>query len=95
MPRLVKYETVEKNWIEQSLALFDARIWLQYNKDKEYATILQGKVCTQYREHIEGIQYFKVDWITGSTNYRSSPANDHAEGIHIKKQCNVVTNQVE
>ena len=64
------------------------------NKDEEYATILRGKVCTQYREHIEGMQYFKVNWITGSTNYRSSTATDRAEGIHIKKRCNVVTNQM-
>ena len=27
-PRLVKYKTVEENWIEKSLALFDARTWL-------------------------------------------------------------------
>ena len=68
-PRLVKYETVKENWIEKSLAPFDARIWLQYDKDGEYATNLHCKVCMQFREHIEEIQYFKQDWITGYTNY--------------------------
>ena len=53
-----------ENWIEKSLATFDARIWLQYDKDGEYATNLRCKGCTQFREHIEGIQYFKEDWIT-------------------------------
>ena len=52
-PRLVKYKTAEENWIEKSLALFDARIWLQYDKDGEYATNLRSKVCTQFREHIQ------------------------------------------
>ena len=84
-PRLVKYKTVEVNWIEKSLAPFDAKIWLQYDKDGEYATNLLCKVCTQFREHIEGIQYFKEDWITGSTNYRSSNATDHAEGVPHKE----------
>ena len=45
-PRLVKYKTVEEKWIEKSLASFDARIWLQYDKDGEYATNLCCKVCT-------------------------------------------------
>ena len=80
----MKYKTVE-NWVEKSLALFDARIWLQYNKDREYATNLHCKVCTQFRERIEGIQYFKEDWITGSTNYRSSNAIDHVEGVSHKE----------
>ena len=81
----MKYKIVEENWIEKSLALFDARIWLQYDKNGEHATNLRCKVCTQFREHIEGIQYFKEDWITGSTNYRSSNATDHAEGVPHKE----------
>ena len=85
VPRLVKYKTVEENWIEKSLAPFNARIWLQCNKDGEYATNIRCKVCTQFREHIEGIQYFKEDWITGSTNYRSSNATDHAESVPHKE----------
>ena len=84
-PRLVKYKTVEVNWIEKSLAPFDAKIWLQYDKDGEYATNFRCKVCTQFREHIKGIQYFKEDWIIGSTNYRSSNATDHAEGVPHKE----------
>ena len=84
-PRLVKYKTVEVNWIEKSLAPFDAKIWLQYDKDGEHATNLLCKVCTQFREHIEGIQYFKEDWITGSTNYHSSNAIDHTEGVPHKE----------
>ena len=84
-PRLVKYKTVEVNWIEKSLAPFDAKIWLQYDKDGEYATNLLCKVCTQFREHIEGIQYFKQDWITGYTNYCSSNTVDHAEGVPHKE----------
>ena len=51
-PVLVKYKTVEENWIEKSLVPFDERIWLQYDKDGEYATNLRCKVCTQFREHI-------------------------------------------
>ena len=27
-PRLLEYKTVEENWIEESLAAFNARIWL-------------------------------------------------------------------
>ena len=81
----MKYKTVEENWIEKSLAPFDARIWLQYDKDGEYATNLRCKVCTQFREHIEGIQYFKEDWITGSTNYPSSNAIDQAESVPHKE----------
>ena len=84
MPRLVKYKTVEENWIEKSLAPFNARIWLQCNKDGEYATNIPCKVCTQFREHIEGIQYFKEDWIAGSTNYCSSNAINQAEGVSHK-----------
>ena len=80
-PRLLKYKTVEENWIEKSLAPFDARIWLQYNKDREFFC----KVCTQFREHIEGIQYFKEDWITGSTNCHSSNAIDYVEGVSHKE----------
>ena len=81
----MNYKTVEENWIEKSLAPFDARIWLQYNKDGEYASNLHCKVCTWFRKHIEGIQYFKGDWISGSTNYWSSKAIDHAEGVSHKE----------
>ena len=56
MPILLKCKTVEKNWIEKSLAPFHARIWVPENKDGKYATSLRCKVCTQFREHIEGIQ---------------------------------------
>ena len=84
-PRLVKYKTVEENWIEKSLAHFDTRIWLLYDKDREYATNLCCKVCTQFREHFTGIQYFKEDWITASTNYCSSNAIDHTEGVPHKE----------
>ena len=82
MPRLVKYKTVEENWIEKSLVPFHARIWLQYEKDGEYATNLRCKVCTQLREHNKGTQYSKEDWLTGSTNCRSSNAIDHAGVPH-------------
>ena len=34
----------KKNWIKKSLAPFDARIWLQYVKDGEYATNLHCKL---------------------------------------------------
>ena len=84
-PRLVKYKTVEEHWIEKSLALFDARIWLQYDKDGENRTNLCCKVCTKFRERTEGVQYFKEDWITGSANYRSSNAIDHAEDVSHKE----------
>ena len=73
VPRFLEYKTVEENWIEESLALFNARIWL-YDKDGEYATNLLCKVCTQFREHIERIKYFKENWITGLTNYHSPNA---------------------
>ena len=85
VPRLAKYKTIEENWIEKSLVLFDARIWLQYDKDGEYATNLHCKRCTKFREHIEGIQYFKKDWITGSTNYCSSNAFHQTEGVSHKE----------
>ena len=81
----MNYKTVEGNWIEKSLVPFDARIWLQYNKDGEYATNFHCKVCTQFTEHIERIQYFKEDWISGLTNYQSSKAIDHAEGVSHKE----------
>ena len=91
----MKYKIVEENWIEKSLALFDARIWLQYDKNGEHATNLRCKVCTQFREHIEGIQYFKEDWITASTNHCSSNAIDHAEGVPHKEAMNIITNHLE
>ena len=40
---------------------------------------------TQFREHTEGMQYFKEDWMTGSTNYPSSNAIDNAEGVPHKE----------
>ena len=85
VPRLLEYKIVEKNWIEKSLVPFNARNWLQYDKDREYATNLGCKVCTQFRERIEGIKYFEEDWITGSTNYHSLNKINHAEGISHKK----------
>ena len=94
-PRLMKCKTVEENWLEKSLAPFNERIWLQYDKDGEYATNLRYKVCTQFREHIEGIQYFKEDWITVSTNDHSSNAIDHTEGVPHKEPQNIITNQLE
>ena len=86
-PRLLKYKTVEENWIEKSLAPFDGRNWLQYDKDREYAANLGCKVCSQFREHIEGIKYFKEHWITRSTNYCSPNAVNHAEGVSHKNVC--------
>ena len=52
-------------------------------------------MCTQFREHIEGIQYFNVDWITGSTNYRSPNAIDHAEGVSYKETMKHYYKQLE
>ena len=40
---------------------------------------------TQFREHIEGIKYFKEDWIPGSTNYHLPNAINHTEGVAHKK----------
>ena len=53
--------------------------WYLYNKDGEYATNLYHKVFAQFKEHIGGI------WITRSTNYHSSNANDHVEGVSHKE----------
>ena len=36
-------------------------------------------------EHVEGIKYFKEDWITGTTNYRSPNPINHTEGASHKK----------
>ena len=54
-------------------------------------------MCTQFREHFEGIQYFKEDWITASTNYCLTNATDHTEGIPHKEPRNIptITNQLE
>ena len=49
-PRLSKYKTVDENGIQNFLAVFDARNWLQYDKDREYATNLRCKLCTQLKE---------------------------------------------
>ena len=38
VPWLLKYKNVEENWIRESSAAFNARIWLLYNKDEEYST---------------------------------------------------------
>ena len=54
-PRLSKYKTVDKNGIKKFLAVFDARNSLQYDKDREYATNLRCKVCTQLKELKETI----------------------------------------
>ena len=55
------------------------------DEDREYATNLRCKVCAQFREHIEGIQYSKEDWIAGSTNYCLSNTTDHAKGVSHKE----------
>ena len=87
VPWLLKHKIVQENSIEESLGAFNARIWLQYDKDGEYATnqLHHSKVCTQFREHIEGIKYFKEDWITGTTNYHLSNPINHTEGVSHKK----------
>ena len=53
--------------------------WYLYNKDREYATNLYRKVFAQFKEHIGGI------WIIRSTNYHSSNAIDHVEGVSHKE----------
>ena len=50
----------------------DARNRLKYDKDRN-----RCKVFAQFTEYIEGIKYFKEDWISGSTNQRSSNAINH------------------
>ena len=86
-PWLLKYKTVEEKWIEESLVAFNTRIWQwEYDKDGEYATNHSSKVCTKLREHIEGIKYFKGDWITRSTNYCSHNTINHREGVSHKKK---------
>ena len=58
----------------------DARNRLKYDKDRS-----RCKVFAQFTEYIEGIKYFKEDWISGSTNQRSSNAINHTEGASHKK----------
>ena len=50
MLRLLKYKTVEENWRKKSLAPFNARNWLQYNKDICNFSLLKS-VCTIQRSH--------------------------------------------
>ena len=85
MLRLLKYKTVEENWIEKSLAPFDARNLLQYDKDRETTAVVPCKVFTQFREHIEGIKYFKEDWLSESTNQCLFNAINHTGGVSHKK----------
>ena len=58
----------------------DARNRLKYDKDRN-----RCKVFAQFTEYIEGIKYFKEDWISGSTNQRWSNAVNHREGVSHKK----------
>ena len=58
----------------------NARNRLKYDKDRS-----RCKVFAQFTEYIEGIKYFKEDWISGSTNQRSSNAINHTEGASHKK----------
>ena len=74
MLRLLKYKTA------------DARSWLQYDKDRKFATDVCCKVFAQFREHNEGIKYFKEDWLSESTNWRlSCPTELITQEPHIKK----------
>ena len=83
--RTVTVDTVEKSWKECILAEYNANDWLQYDIDGKHAKNLRCKVCSNYLTLIEGMKHFRIEWITGSTNYRPSNAIDHATADPHKK----------
>ena len=64
---LLKYKPVEENWIEKSLAAFNAIGGYSIIKIENMQLLFAVKFA-QFREHIEGIKYFKEDWLSESTN---------------------------
>ena len=94
-PKLVKYKTAEENWIPNFLhpliAPFDAKIWLQYDKDGEYATNLCCKVCIHNLEST-----LKECSILKKIGWPDQPITPHPMQLimqkmsHIKKPWNII-----
>ena len=94
-PKLVKYKTAEENWIPNFLhpliAPFDAKIWLQYDKDGEYATNLCCKVCIRNLEST-----LKECSILKKIGWPDQPITPHPMQLimqkmsHIKKPWNII-----
>ena len=94
-PKLVKCKTAEENWIPNSLhpliAPFDVKIWLQYDKDGEYATNLCCKVCIHNLEST-----LKECSILKKIGWPDQPITPHPMQLimqkvsHIKKPWNII-----
>ena len=97
--RFVKYKTVEENWIEKSLAPFDARIWLKYDKNGEYENMLYILMFTAKCVHnLESIlkEYIilkKIELLNQPITPR--PMQLITQESHIKTPWNIITNQLE
>ena len=76
--RTVKSETIEK-W-KTELADFNVNEWLFYKTDAKGAPVsIHCKFCIQYEENIKHVDGFTNQFIVGSTNFRKSNVQYHAE----------------
>ena len=57
---------------------------LTYDRSGKHAINLKCLLCYRYVKDIDKLRGFKIEWIEGSTNYRSSNALDHAVSAQHK-----------
>ena len=87
-PRTLQTKTAE-NWKTNSLAKYNAALWLVINEDQSNKNLVASfncNICRQFEDRISSIKGFNHTWIKeGSKRLQLDSAKEHAEGESHKK----------
>ena len=74
-------KTVQK-WIRDNDKSLETITWLDFetNADGESVSLLKCKVCCKYKERLEPMRNFRLAYIEGSVNVKTSSFKEHAAG---------------
>lgn len=94
--RSISVDTVKTSWIPQLLKGCKPELWFTFENDGKYLKSMKCLMCEKYEGSIENTQGFNREWISGTTNFRSSNVERHVKSkSHLKAMDIYYINQNE
>ena len=99
--RTISVDTIKNSWIPKLLKDYKPELWFAYEEDGNHLISMKC-MCEKYESSIENTQRFTREWISSTTNFRSSNVERHVKSkshlkamdIHYIKQ-NKIQNSME
>ena len=80
----VSKKTVHK-WMRDNDKSLNTSTWLDFEMDGDRVSLLRCKICCKFKDRLESMRNFRLSYIEGSSNVKTSSFKEHADSEMHKR----------